>query len=183
MPTIGNRPRLWSLPGRCKEDEGEKAMNRAWIPAGALAGVSVAGLIALGPLTDSLGTKVSFSPSVAGVSQTHSNAGTKVVPVSLSVKEAVGDVRTAALNSSRGGESAVTATSGDDGLVGYRNSKVTAKPTTTRPVTPPKAKPKKTPKRQALIGTSGEQNGDTGLAGSDSGGNSSTGEVGSTPAP
>ena len=29
-------------------------MNRAWIPAGALAGVSVAGLIALGPLTDSL---------------------------------------------------------------------------------------------------------------------------------
>ena len=29
-------------------------MNRAWIPAGALASVSVAGLIALGPLTDSL---------------------------------------------------------------------------------------------------------------------------------
>ena len=29
-------------------------MNRAWIPAGALAGVSVAGLIALGPLTNSL---------------------------------------------------------------------------------------------------------------------------------
>ena len=29
-------------------------MNRAWIPAGALAGVSVAGLLALGPLTDSL---------------------------------------------------------------------------------------------------------------------------------
>ena len=34
-------------------------MNRAWIPAGALASVSVAGLIALGPLTDSLGTTVS----------------------------------------------------------------------------------------------------------------------------
>ena len=29
-------------------------MNRAWIPAGALAGVSVAGLLALGPLTDSM---------------------------------------------------------------------------------------------------------------------------------
>ena len=40
-------------------------MNRAWIPAGALASVSVAGLIALGPLTDSLGTTVSFSPTVA----------------------------------------------------------------------------------------------------------------------
>ena len=39
-------------------------MNRAWIPAGALASVSVAGLIALGSLTDSLGTPVTFSASV-----------------------------------------------------------------------------------------------------------------------
>ena len=36
-------------------------MNRAWIPAGALAGVSVAGLIALGQLTDSLGSQVTSS--------------------------------------------------------------------------------------------------------------------------
>ena len=35
-------------------------MNRAWIPAGALAGMSVAGLIALGPLTDPLSTPVPF---------------------------------------------------------------------------------------------------------------------------
>ena len=40
-------------------------MNRAWIPAGALAGVSVAGLIALGQVTDSLNTPVSFQSSVA----------------------------------------------------------------------------------------------------------------------
>ena len=39
-------------------------MNRAWIPAGALAGVSVAGLIALGPLTDSMGTPVPFPTTV-----------------------------------------------------------------------------------------------------------------------
>ena len=36
-------------------------MNRAWIPAGALAGVSVAGLLALGPVTDSLSTPVEFA--------------------------------------------------------------------------------------------------------------------------
>ena len=39
-------------------------MNRAWIPAGALAGVSVAGLIALGQLTDSLDSKVDFPSNV-----------------------------------------------------------------------------------------------------------------------
>ena len=39
-------------------------MNRAWIPAGALAGVSVAGLLALGPLTDSIGTQVAFPDPV-----------------------------------------------------------------------------------------------------------------------
>ena len=65
MPTTGNRPRLGSVPGRCKEHDGERAMNRAWIPAGALAGVSVAGLIALGQVTDSLSTPVSFPSSVA----------------------------------------------------------------------------------------------------------------------
>ena len=66
MPITGNRPRLGSVPGRCKVDEGDRAMNRAWIPAGALAGVSVAGLIAMGPLlTDSLGTDLPFPTSVA----------------------------------------------------------------------------------------------------------------------
>src|SRR3954447_21553397 len=64
MPITGNRPRLGSRPGRCKVDEGDRAMNRAWIPAGALAGVSVAGLIALGPLTDSLTPPVTFSSVV-----------------------------------------------------------------------------------------------------------------------
>ncbi len=39
-------------------------MNRAWIPAGALAGMSVAGLLALGPVTDSLSTPVEFATSV-----------------------------------------------------------------------------------------------------------------------
>ena len=74
-------------------------MNRAWIPAGALAGVSVAGLIALGPLTDSLSSPVSFPPSVT-VKQAASTAST-AVPVRLN-KPVVGKTQTAALKP-RGG--------------------------------------------------------------------------------
>ena len=80
---IGNRPRLGSVPGRCKVDEGDRAMNRAWIPAGALASVSVAGLIALGPLTDSLGT----TPFIPRSVQVNTSASTvrESVPVSVNV--------------------------------------------------------------------------------------------------
>ena len=71
MPTTGNRPRLGSVPGRCKVDEGDRAMNRAWIPAGALAGVSVAGLLALGPSRTRSARPWSSrpSPGAAGATQ------------------------------------------------------------------------------------------------------------------
>jgi hypothetical protein len=153
-------------------------MNRAWIPAGALASVSVAGLIALGPLTDSLGTKVTFSPEVPSAQTT--TKAPAAVPVSLSVQRAVGDTQTAAVLE-RGGEAAAeSATNGSDGYVGYRKA-VTTTQTTTKSNAP--AKPKKTKKvvkRQNSIGTAGETNPDNGLAGGENG-PTSLGEQAPTP--
>ena len=168
-------------------------MNRAWIPAGALAGVSVAGLIALGPLTDSLNTQVTFPTKIDAAPQTSpSKAGPVSVPVSIDIKGPVGEINTdtsvAAVIKGRGGQSAATApTAGDAGLVAYQkfhstsNSTATATASShTAAATPPAATKKKAVKRQASIGQIGEPNGDSGLAGG-SKGTSSLGEQSSTP--
>jgi hypothetical protein len=158
-------------------------MNRAWIPAGALAGVSVAGLIALGPLTSSLTSKPSFS-SVMTVPVPKTSP--KAVPVDYTLKRAVGKVRTetAALNV-RGGQAA--GQNGDTGPVALQikkpapqTSRVTA-PSTPAPT--PTAKPtKKSAKRPASIGATSGPNGDAGLAGSNPNGPTRRGEQQSTPA-
>ena len=148
MPTTGNRPRLGSVPGRCKVDDGERAMNRAWIPAGALAGVSVAGLIALGPLTDSLGTPVTFRPSVAVTTPTRRAPA----PARERRRRHAGHRRTTAALV-RGGRAAATSHE-------RRRRSGRFQADAVRPVehggparprsTPPTAKPKKTVKRQTL---------------------------------
>jgi hypothetical protein len=156
-------------------------MNRAWIPAGALAGVSVVGLIALGHITDSLGTPVTFSPSVA-VTTPNASRGS-VLPVSVDYGQR-GSTRTAALQ--RGGRAAVTSTNSDAGLVGFKRAPATQPNSlapTTPTATPPPAKPKKTVKRQTLItGATSGPNDDQGLAGSHSGGTAGLGEQSSKPA-
>jgi hypothetical protein len=149
-------------------------MNRAWIPAGALAGVSVAGLIALGSLSDSLGTPVTFESSVAlpAVSASHTSK-----PVSLKVDFGnTGATKTAsaALDTHGGQASATDApVSGESGQAGYRkftpsssssHSSATQTPTTQKPV-----------KRKTLIGADTGPNGDTGLAADGSGGSPSVG--------
>jgi hypothetical protein len=151
-------------------------MNRAWIPAGALASVSVAGLIALGPLTDSLGTQVSFHPTLAVT--TPAAGQTRVLPVSVdrgvsgttatSVSAALKVVR-------RGGEATLAAAtpSGDVGQVGYKRtspSSQTRAATTVKPT----VKPKKTVKRASSIGANSGPNGDNGLAGGGSGSSSTS---------
>jgi hypothetical protein len=157
-------------------------MNRAWIPAGALAGVSVAGLIALGHITDSLGTPVTFNPSVAVTTPSASRAS--ALPVSVDYGQR-GSTKTAALQ--RGGRAAVTSTNSDAGLVGFKRAPSTqsntAAPATTSIVTPPPAKKPKTVKRQTLItGATSGPNDDQGLAGSHSGGTAGLGEQSSKPA-
>ena len=138
-------------------------MNRAWIPAGALAGVSVAGLIAVGQLTSSLGTEeVSFPSSVAVTSAAPSP---HAVPVSYPAA-VVGKITHAALT--RGGQAATqTPTSGEAGQVSVRIPKTApATPRTTAPTPTTSATvPKKKPKRRDSIGgvTSGSTNGDAGL--------------------
>jgi hypothetical protein len=151
-------------------------MNRAWIPAGALAGVSVAGLIALGPLT--MGTTVSF-PSSVPMTQASKPSKT-AVPVTYSVAGAAGSTATAALQHTRGGKAAASAaTSSDTGYVGYRRA-VTSNQASAPPKVEAPVKPKKIVKRPASIGTTGETNPSSGLAG---GSNSSTshGEQAATP--
>jgi hypothetical protein len=158
-------------------------MNRAWIPAGALAGVSVAGLIALGQLTDSLGTQVSFSGSVSidSPAPTHT-----AVPVSLD-SGTVGQTGTAAFTTQRGGAAAATSTNSDLGQVGYRqppssHSNSVAAPTTTVRSTPP-AKPKKTVPRRTSIGAISGPNTDQGLATGGATGQTGRGEQSSKLAP
>jgi hypothetical protein len=184
MPITGNRPRLGSVSGRCKVDEGDRAMNRAWIPAGALAGVSVAGLIALGPLTDSLSTKVPFPASVQAEAPP---ATTAIVRVSYKTG-AVGSTKTAAFSS--GGREAPkqttsqpsassTTTGADAGQVGYRHASTTSSATTT---TKKKTSKPKTATRPTSISGTGETNGDHGFAGGNNGG-TGKGELSSTPSP
>jgi hypothetical protein len=170
-------------------------MNRAWIPAGALAGVSVAGLVALGPLTDSLGSQVKFPKSIQTAQS--SNASTKpasaVVPVSITLSAPVGKVETAALT--RGGHAKVSAsaTNPTDGKVTVKvvpGTTVThhvapSSPSTTPTHTaaPPadKPTPKKAAPRQQTIGGLSESNSDQGLAGK--GEKTTRGEQDSTLAP
>jgi hypothetical protein len=152
-------------------------MNRAWIPAGALAGVSVAGLIALGPLT-SLDTAVPFPTSIP-ISQA-GKPSKGAVPVNYSVPGPSGTTATAALRGGRGGQAAASSpTSSDTGYVGYRRE-VTTRQTPAKVVVTTPAKPKKVVKRPTSIGTTGEMNSSSGLAG---GSNSSTshGEQAATP--
>jgi hypothetical protein len=167
-------------------------MNRAWIPAGALAGVSVAGLIALGPLTDSLNTQVTFPTSIAAAPSTSPAKARSTVPVSITLKRPVGDTSTetasADLTTPRGGRSSATLSTGSDtGEVSFQkfhstsNGTATASHTASTTIATPPAKPKKKAvKREASIGTIGEQNGDSGLAGG-SKGTSSLGEQSGTP--
>jgi hypothetical protein len=158
-------------------------MNRAWIPAGALAGVSVAGLLALGPLTDSMGTQVAFPTTV----QTPRSAPADFLPVSVRVSRGpVGHTTTTSL---RGGEAKTTATSNSDtGFVAYNKkpagSSRTTTTTTVRKTTPaakPKVVVKKTVRRQGAIGAPGETNGSAGLASGSSSTQTGQGEQQSTP--
>ena len=153
-------------------------MNRAWIPAGALAGVSVAGLLALGPVTDSLSTPVEFAKSVPVVQQSNEKPKSSV-PVSVNVK-VVGKTATAALKP-RGGQAAASKTNTDTGFVSNRRySQQPSTQASASPPPPPAPPPaKKAAKRPVEIGTTGEPNSDQGFAGGD--GTGATGELGSTP--
>jgi hypothetical protein len=159
-------------------------MNRAWIPAGALAGVSVAGLIALGPLTSSLTSQPSFQQVVTvSVPQTSS----KAVRVDYNITSAVGKTSTGnASLKGRGGEAA--GPNSDIGEVAVQIKKPPTPTQTSRATAPPSppaapAKPvKKAVKRQASIGAVSGPNGDSGLAGSNPNGPTRRGEQQSTPA-
>ena len=156
-------------------------MNRAWIPAGALASVSVAGLIALGPLTDSLGTTVSFPDSVR-VNTGAASQSQASVPVSVNLRT-VGNVKTQPAVSRGDRATTVNVVTSDSGQVGYRK-RVTSAPRVVVAPAKPAVKPekKKAPKRQQSIGTTGETNSDNGLAGSGQG-SQGQGETSSTLAP
>jgi hypothetical protein len=158
-------------------------MNRAWIPAGALAGVSVAGLIALGPLTDSMGTQVSFPTTVQVVQQPSANPHTMPVSVKLGIRG------TTTVNAGyRGGKAASNKVvnssnlnSGDVGYTGYRNSGNSASTTTKATVTAPPPARKKTVPRPKSITASGEVNGESGFAGAGDNQKTANGEQSQTP--
>jgi hypothetical protein len=156
-------------------------MNRAWIPAGALAGVSVAGLIALGPLTSSLGTQVSFHPTLAVTTPTAGHTRVVQVSVDLGASGTTATSVSAALK--RGGEAtpAAATPSGDVGQVGFKRTSSSSQ--TRAATTTVKAKPKKTVKRAPSIGGNSGPNGDNGLAGGSSGSSSTSGGVSGTPGP
>jgi hypothetical protein len=163
-------------------------MNRAWIPAGALAGVSVAGLLALGQLTDGLTTPVSFSASVPVTSAAPSPAAAPVsAPASV-----VGTTSHASLTV-RGGQASQAPTNGDAGQVSVRIQKSAPQvqtqpaPSTSPTVAPAK---KKLKRRDSIGGVTGGVNTDSGLAAGGTGSKSSRGGLksnvgsdGSTTAP
>jgi hypothetical protein len=163
-------------------------MNRAWIPAGALAGVSVAGLIALGPLTDPLGTPVPF-PVNAAVPQLEAAVVPASVPVNLTLGTTGSTHTQAAVLSLGGRQSSASSTEGPVALKLKPPSTVTSPSsppatsvTATQAAPPPAtAKPKKVVKRQTSLGASGETNSDQGLAGPTD--TTSAGSQSSTPAP
>ena len=150
-------------------------MNRAWIPAGALAGVSVAGLLALGPLTDSMGTGVPFPQAITGPSQGTGKPGTsqQLAPVSLdiSVRTPVG--KTTTKGPARGSQATAPGDpNASQGFVSVEIHKPQPKsntaPGTARIVTA-KPKPKKTvTSTRKSISTAGETNDTSGLAGENS---------------
>jgi len=151
-------------------------MNRAWIPAGALASVSVAGLIALGPLTDSLHTPVSF-PSVVTVSAPTPKSTAVAVSFPAVV---VGQTTHASL--ARGGASTTdtNTSTGQVSVTAKKAATVHAQSSAPRTTTPPPAKKKV--KRPSSIGGSTGSNGDEGLAsGGSSGGSGGGGEQTATP--
>jgi hypothetical protein len=158
-------------------------MNRAWIPAGALAGVSVAGLIALGPLTDSLTPPVPFPSGVVTVATPQSVL--KAAPVSV-IRGKSGTTNTVA-TVTRGGKSLDTNAAA--GEVAYaKKPQVTPRATSTGTTTPPPAAasvppkpPKKAVKRQATIGGLSGPNDSSGLASGSSSGQTGRGEQQSTP--
>jgi hypothetical protein len=162
-------------------------MNRAWIPAGALAGVSVAGLLALGPLTDSMGTPVSFPTTVATPKSTPAD----FVPVSVKLSRGTVGTTTTASFASQGGRTAPPVTNNStEGTVGYRKTTVRTAPavasvtrTTTRTAKPKAVVKKtvKTVKRQSSIGGPGETNSSAGLASGSSSGSRGVGEQQNTP--
>jgi hypothetical protein len=161
-------------------------MNRAWIPAGALAGVSVAGLIALGPLTH-FDTPVSFPGSLTIDSSSPTKASSKSVAVHIN-EGTVGGTRSIQVKPavSRGGPAAdaTAPVSGESGAVGYRipHASHSSTNSTTTSSTAPKAKPKKTTKRaNSPIGASSGPNGDNGLAGVGSGSSTNVGAQSGTP--
>jgi len=137
----------------------------------------VAGLIALGPLTDSLQKPVSFS-SVVTVPATAQ--AKRFVPVSVS-PGVVGKTTHASLDVNRGGRASVQApTSGDIGPVAVKishNPPASQAPAThSSPTTSATPAKKKTNKRPSSIGGSTAPNGDVGLASGNKGGSSSVGE-------
>lgn len=154
-------------------------MNRAWIPAGALAGVSVAGLIALGQLTDSLNAPVGFPGAVSVDAQTQPH--TTAVPVNLDLGQ-VGKI--ARLSLTRGGQAAATTSNEDSGLVGFKKTPATHSNTasaTVRTTHAPAVK-KKVVKRATSIGADSGPNTDQGLAGGGaSSSQSGPGELTGTP--
>ena len=128
-------------------------MNRAWIPAGALASVSVAGLIALGPLTDSLHTPRVVPVRRDGVRCRHAEEQCRWR--SASRRASVGNTTHAALNAGRAGGRRRTATS-----VRSRRRSRSQRPQTSRvtapstpapsaPATPVKKKPPSAQRRSA----------------------------------
>jgi len=136
--------------------------------------MSVAGLLALGPLTDSLGTTVEFPTTVQTANPVVVTKSS--VPVSVTLKN-VGTTKTAALRPRGGPAAAPPPTNTDTGFVA--NRRYTGTKSAASPPPPPPAPPKKQPKRQQSIGTTGETNSDQGFAGGS--GSSSTGEQSVTP--
>ena len=150
-------------------------MNRAWIPAGALAGVSVAGLLALGPLTDSMGTPVAF-PEPVTIAKPAAN---DFRAVSVTVDGGtVGSVQRASL---RGGRATSTAPPNSDvGYVAYTKNSATrsaVKAATSSSTAKTTTKPKKKPvNRNVPIGGAAETNSNAGLASGQRSGQRADGE-------
>ena len=117
-------------------------MNRAWIPAGALAGVSVAGLLALGPVTDSLSTPVEFASICSRCAA--GNEKPKVVRAGERQCEGRRTAPRPRPSKPRGGQAAASTTNTDTGFVANRRS--SQQPSTqasSSPPPPPAAPPAK----------------------------------------
>ena len=161
-------------------------MNRAWIPAGALASVSVAGLIALGPLTDSLGT-TRVVPDRASPVNTSADHGRK--------RGGAGERQTsrpsarrrplrscAAVSRRRRGRRHPTTSDAARSATGKRVGRAERDGHRSKPK--PAVKPAKKRRRSgsSRSATTGEPNGDSGFAGGGQG-SQGQGETSSTLAP